>query len=497
MRKIAVFVGLSLGSGLGIAACVGEDVSADTQPDASNTSSSSSSGGEGTSSSGGSSCAEGLTQCGAECKDLQSDVQHCGACGRACGAGEGCFAGACESRAIKAFSVHGSMTCAVQFNGVLSCWGRSQNNSFGRTLAGSNECGVGCTMQPVPIDLGDEKAVQVSVGTAAACAVTESGAVYCWGRNEQGELGQEIAGNCDGKTCVSSPKKVEGLPAVAEVSVGSNATCARSVASEVYCWGKTSDGVVPQGGANPWEPRKVEALPPVRALSLPADGGHACAIAKESDALWCWGNNRNGATGQPIVPAPSIQPVPMMIGGARQRVAEVVTLASSTCIRTQESRVYCWGYAGYGVPTDATTGGERTPSSPDPIEQPELQGATSLAGSSGTLCAIVNGKVKCRGQSEGAVLGFVDSSNVSCFAGAPFRCKHQVSEVRRLERVKQIKVGWSHGFALLDDGTLHGWGKNVYGEVGVRNADETVCKTLANVDEACFDLPQKYPYLPQ
>jgi sulfatase modifying factor 1 len=40
-------------------------------------------------------CAAGQTACGGRCVDMQSDVAHCGACGRACGAGQSCCAGTC------------------------------------------------------------------------------------------------------------------------------------------------------------------------------------------------------------------------------------------------------------------------------------------------------------------------------------------------------------------------------------------------------------------
>ena len=39
-------------------------------------------------------CAAGLTACGMACRDLQTDRLNCGACGRACAAGEACTAGA-------------------------------------------------------------------------------------------------------------------------------------------------------------------------------------------------------------------------------------------------------------------------------------------------------------------------------------------------------------------------------------------------------------------
>ena len=40
-------------------------------------------------------CKNGTTKCGKKCRNLTSDPANCGACGHACGSGEGCVGGAC------------------------------------------------------------------------------------------------------------------------------------------------------------------------------------------------------------------------------------------------------------------------------------------------------------------------------------------------------------------------------------------------------------------
>lgn len=46
----------------------------------------------------GAECSAGKSLCGSRCADLQADVNHCGACGRACGANEACEGGECRCR---------------------------------------------------------------------------------------------------------------------------------------------------------------------------------------------------------------------------------------------------------------------------------------------------------------------------------------------------------------------------------------------------------------
>ncbi len=47
-------------------------------------------------------CSTGLAMCDGGCHDLQTSSAHCGGCGRACGVGGGCVAGACTSTTVAA-----------------------------------------------------------------------------------------------------------------------------------------------------------------------------------------------------------------------------------------------------------------------------------------------------------------------------------------------------------------------------------------------------------
>lgn len=48
----------------------------------------------------------GLTRCGDRCVDLQGDAHDCGACGRACTAGQACSLGLCGVVSCTAAGIH-------------------------------------------------------------------------------------------------------------------------------------------------------------------------------------------------------------------------------------------------------------------------------------------------------------------------------------------------------------------------------------------------------
>ena len=83
--------------------------------------------------------------------------------------------------------------------------------------------------------------VAVTAGAHHSCAVTASGRLYCWGRNEEGQLG-------DGTTTERHvPTLVEGLSGVREVALGDLHTCALLGSGAVRCFGSNSNGQLGDG----------------------------------------------------------------------------------------------------------------------------------------------------------------------------------------------------------------------------------------------------------
>src|SRR5690606_18366594 len=78
------------------------------------------------------------------------------------------------------------------------------------------------------------------------CVLRESGAVACWGKNSDGQLGD------GGRADLPRATPVPGLSTMSEVAAGGNFTCARNNAGQVRCWGNNEDGQLGDGaGAKP------------------------------------------------------------------------------------------------------------------------------------------------------------------------------------------------------------------------------------------------------
>ena len=106
-------------------------------------------------------------------------------------------------------------TCAIVGGGAVKCWGANGEGQLGDgvEVGGHETCNnvrgesIDCSGTPVDVDLS-EGATAIAVGSAHVCAVGVSGSVYCWGWNDQRQLGPN--GNTD-RTRSNVPVEVTGF----------------------------------------------------------------------------------------------------------------------------------------------------------------------------------------------------------------------------------------------------------------------------------------------
>ncbi|MFP5459383.1 MAG: RCC1 domain-containing protein, partial [Bacteriovoracia bacterium] len=151
--------------------------------------------------------------------------------------------------------------CALLNTGRMKCWG---SNEFGQL--GQPRTGAACTDTASSFCIGDgvdemaalntinfpvdETVVQMAAGTNVTCALLVSGRIYCFGRNNLGQLGQDrdVAEWGAAPTDMVDPAFVpvqfnaafSGLPVVGLVA-GDRAICSvfqtNSTRMDVMCWG--------------------------------------------------------------------------------------------------------------------------------------------------------------------------------------------------------------------------------------------------------------------
>ena len=343
----------------------------------------------------------------------------------------------------------------------------------------------------------DIDATRIVSGTNRTCAILSNN-VWCWGKNNMGQLG-------DGTTSDSNiPVKVRSIGdmrngEIIDIFTAQHHSCVLTKSStgrRIYCWGDNRSGQLGNGdsGGGKYSSVPVEIKPPTGALAadfsgdkisaIGGTGNTSCAIA--SGKVYCWGENDRGQLGygSPGNPKFSATPARINSGGfdrlpnnySATKLSTGGSRSRTMCVITTEKRAYCWGQAKFGQlgvgpitgdnysratrvrgledVTDISQDGYWWEKDPDYVTH---------------TCAVAKADtdtvygVYCWG---GAGRGQAGSPG----NGSPIKKHIEPKKVSDLPGTAlQVEVGISHSCALMDDaGTkkVYCWGNNEMGQLG-------------------------------
>ena len=167
----------------------------------------------------------------------------------------------------------------------MKCWG---DNYYGQLGDFSNFDRT----YPVLVQGGELKnVVAVSTQFNHSCAVLQSGALKCWGRNAEGQLGDGTKSNKNSPTNVY--QLTSGIKAAA---AGYEHTCALFDNGSMKCWGNNGYGQLGDGTEiDRIIPGESETLA-TGVVAIASGGSHSCAMMSYG---WvkCWGSNWYGQLG--------------------------------------------------------------------------------------------------------------------------------------------------------------------------------------------------------
>ena len=191
---------------------------------------------------------------------------------------------------ITASSYH---TCALLNTGAVNCWGLGVNGQLG--------IGTTPAKRSVPVAVGAftdgaATAVSITAGSSHTCALLNTGAVNCWGANYQGQLGDGTTTNRSVPVAVGA--FTDGAATAVSITAGSSHTCALLNTGAANCWGRDDLG---QLGNNSLTDSPVPVAVGAftggaTAVSITAGDYHTCAVLN-TGAVNCWGYNWAGGLG--------------------------------------------------------------------------------------------------------------------------------------------------------------------------------------------------------
>ncbi len=225
-------------------------------------------------------------------------------------------------------------SCALT-GGKVYCWG---DNSRG-------QLGDGSTTQrtsPVLVQgvLATKTVTAIAAGAAHTCAIA-GGAAYCWGSNVSGQLGVGSNTNSSVPVAVLTTGVLSGLT-VSAVSAGQAHTCVIA-GGKAYCWGYNNNGQLGNGNTTT-QTSAVAVTAPWTAgatlTSLSAGMYSSCVVA--TGKAYCWGDNGNGQLGNGNT-TDQRTPVAVTASGVMSGTVDQVAAGATHTCAVSGSVAYCWG----------------------------------------------------------------------------------------------------------------------------------------------------------
>jgi alpha-tubulin suppressor-like RCC1 family protein len=322
----------------------------------------------------------------------------------------------------------------------LWTWG---DNYAGRL--GNNDTDTNRSI-PVTTFAGGANWKQVTCGGSHTAAIKTDGTLWTWGRNYNGQLGDNTSGT-DRSTPVTT---FAGGTNWKQVAGGNRHTAAIKTDGTLWTWGDNSYGRL---GVND----TTQRLTPVTTFTGGTNwkqvaGGYAHTAAIKTDGtLWTWGRNYNGQLGDNTSGTDRLTPITTFAGGTNWK--QVAGGYGHTAAIKTDGTLWTWGSNIDGQLGDNTAVNRSTPVT-------TFAGGTNwkqvACGSDYTAAIKTDGTLWTWGSNFAEQLGVNTTTKrntpVTTFAGGT--------------NWKQVDCGGAHTAAIKTDGTLWVWGSNNNGKLG-------------------------------
>lgn len=411
--------------------------------------------------------------------------------------GDGCESTCRITIGVAAFEAGGAHTCAVDYFGDVRCWGSNDHGQLGYATLGLEE--VGAHMIPAvfgrSVSIGAQVR-QVALGAEHTCALTVDGDIYCWGRNDSGQLGygiDEDLGDDPGEAPSDIGPVAFDLPAIA-VSAGAAHTCALFDDGGLRCWGDgrrgqlgIGDGFADTVGAGVAPYARAAEGPGIDMFGVVTRSVHVGVgdfgcIVDATGLTRCWGANESGQLGLGDDADLGVDVEPMQHAAILDEQTRRIAVGEAhVCLVNDKLRVQCFGrndsgQLGYARVDDI--GDDEEPL--DGVVHLDGHAAKLVAAGADFSCALLDdGSVRCWGSGAYGQLG---NGHVDTIGDdeAPADSPMFVA-VPLMLPATHIDAGAHHVCARTIDASLHCWGLGADGRLGYG--------TDANVGDSPATLP--------
>jgi alpha-tubulin suppressor-like RCC1 family protein len=358
----------------------------------------------------------------------------------------------------------GHFSCALRSDGAVFCWGINHRGQLGDGTQ---------VPSSVPVEVSSHVFDQLFVGDVNACGLTSVGEAWCWGDNSLSQLGAGVS-NIDFSR---EPVPVAGDHRFTQLSIGLRTTCGVAMDGLTYCWGSNQLGLLGNGttGGESEVPVAVSNSGSLNFVTVTVGFLHACAL-DSAGATYCWGSTTlfgNGATG-PVITIPT----PAAGGAVFARIGAGIFY---TCGLNTIGSASCWG-------SSNTSGEMGLGSFAAPVLSPTavaggLQFSSVDAHNNNSVIAMTCGvttsnEAWCWGSNDQGQLGAASSETCTFQGLGNYACSSTPLRVSGGVSFTSLAVGLNHVCAVSSGGIAYCWGDNSGGQLG----DGTMVDSSAPVE---------------
>ncbi|KAD4982510.1 hypothetical protein R6Q59_002109 [Mikania micrantha] len=240
---------------------------------------------------------------------------------------------------VRSIALGGLHSVALDSLGQVFSWGYGGFGALGHSVYTRE-------LSPKKVEgTWDGKISQIATSGTHTAAITETGQLYTWGRDEgEGRLGLGPNRGPNEAGGLSIPSEVKALPVpVVSVACGGFFTTVITNDGHLWSWGANSNNELGRGNrVGGWKPQPIPGLEGVSVIQIASGGYHSLALTDEGRVL-SWGYGGHGQLGHFST---QNQPVPTVIESlASEKVVYIACGGSSSAAVTDEGKLYMWGNA--------------------------------------------------------------------------------------------------------------------------------------------------------
>jgi alpha-tubulin suppressor-like RCC1 family protein len=350
-------------------------------------------------------------------------------------------------------------------DGSLAAWGYGVFGQLG------DNGPLGYAPAPVPVVQGGVLAAKtvtaMTTGTYHTLALCSDGTLAAWGRNTNGQLGNNSTTDSNVPVAVDQTGVLAGKTVIA-LAAGSAHSLALCSDGTVAAWGYNFTGQLGNGNNSqstaPVAVVQGGVLAGRLVTAIAAGGSHSLALCSDGRvAAWgynSWGQLGNNSTTSSNVPVPVTQTGVL----AGKTVTAIAAGQYHSLTLSSDGTLAAWGQ-NFSYQLGITGSPSQSPVPVSVLQTGVLAGKTVTSISTGDS----HNLVLC---SDGTLATW--GYNGTSFNHTP-ALVYQTSGALAGRTVVAISAGAQHSLAQCSDGTLAAWGDNSYGQLGIDStADSSV-----------------------